>query len=72
MTSCFVNRLGGSAPWDTQVTPVRRQRSDSDGSSGGGGGGGGGGLDAEAAERLTEMEQRLARMEAMLTRLLQG
>ena len=28
--------------------------------------------DAEAAERLTEMEQRLARMEAMLTRLLQG
>ncbi len=62
--------LGGSAPWDTQVTPVRRQRSDSDGSSGGGGGQGG--LDAEAAERLTEMEQRLARMEAMLTRLLQG
>jgi hypothetical protein len=70
MTSCFVNRLGGSAPWDTQVTPVRRQRSDSDGSSGGGGGQGG--LDAEVAERLTEMEQRLARMEAMLTRLLQG
>ena len=70
MTSCFVNRLGGSAPWDTQVTPVRRQRSDSDGSSGGGGGQGG--LDAEAAERLTEMEQRLARMEAVLTRLLQG
>ena len=70
MTSCFVNRLGGSAPWDTQVTPVRRQRSESDGYSGGGGGQGG--LDAEAAERLTEMEQRLARMEAMLTRLLQG
>ena len=70
MTSCFVNRLGGSAPWDTQVTPVRRQRIDSDGSSGGGGGQGG--LDAEVAERLTEMEQRLARMEAMLTRLLQG
>jgi len=70
MTSCFVNRLGGSAPWDTQVTPVRRQRSESDGSSGGGGGQGG--LDADAAERLTEMEQRLARMEAMLTRLLQG
>ena len=37
-----------------------------------GGGGGQDGLDAEVAERLTEMEQRLARMEAMLTRLLQG
>ena len=63
--------LGGSAPWDTQVTPTRPQR-DSDGSdgSGRGGGGGGGGLDDEAAERLREMEQRLARMEAMLTRIM--
>ena len=63
--------LGGSAPWDTQVTPTRPQR-DSDGSdgSGRGGGGGGGGFDDEAAERLREMEQRLARMEAMLTRIM--
>uniref|UniRef100_A0A7S0NGR6 Ion transport domain-containing protein n=1 Tax=Micromonas pusilla TaxID=38833 RepID=A0A7S0NGR6_MICPS len=61
--------IGGSAPWDTQVTPPPRPQRDSDG-SGGGGGGGGGGLDNDAAERLREMEQRLARMEAMLTRIM--
>ena len=61
--------IGGSAPWDTQVTPPPRPQRDSDG-SGGGGGGGAGGLDNDAAERLREMEQRLARMEAMLTRIM--
>jgi len=63
--------IGGSAPWDTQVTPARPQRdSDGSGSGSGGGGGGGGGMDNDAAERLREMEQRLARMEAMLTRIM--